>query len=178
MMFLYSQNDASMQEKFSNYTNFVRYVLFFLALLASCTKYPYLASKWQFLGFNASNVINGISISMLDNFALFLLIHISFDTFYGSSFSHEKPIAPTFYCILQILATLSVLLLTFPTTKNLANYSVEENPSKPTLLGKLLKYGQHHNILFTSPTPDLQQSSIQKDVDVVSKKVEIVSNTL
>ena len=83
----------------------------------------------QTFGRYAGNAMNGMSMVLLDNYALTGSINSAFTIFYGS-FSKEEPVVPSLYCFLNYVCLTSILLITFPSTPNLGSYSTEKNPYK------------------------------------------------
>lgn len=140
MGFLYVNYTPSVEERYLWDISIARYCVFSIMLFVSLPRYPYALSKLQYYGFHASNVMNGISMALLDNYALYLFIGLSFVIIHPQTFSPKQPVAPTIYCGLHALSMLSVLCVTFPTIANLQKYSIEKNPIEPSLPTKIYSF--------------------------------------
>jgi len=163
--FLYIDSSDSANNAFLKDVSYVRYTTLAIMLLVSLFRYPYLPIENQRVGRYASNLMNGISIAMLDNYALFLFIVFSVGTFYGSyNFSPEKPFVPAVFCTLIALSFLAVLLVTFPGTPNIPEYSLEKNSAKPGYQARMFRFFE--NIISN------QQSSLATEIQHRSVSAE------
>ena len=116
--------------------------------------------------------MNGISIALLDNYALTLLIQFPIFTIMGNTvFSPQEPIAPTFFCMFTALSFISVFLVTFPTTPNLPEYSLEKNPIKPTWITKTFRF-------FNDITHCRIPSDVSRITSMAHTGVEFVSERM
>jgi hypothetical protein len=171
VLFLYVTDSPSVNASFHQDVNLACYPAFGLMLLVSFTQYPYLPLRPQLCGKYGSNLINGICYTMLDNYALYSFIENIFQVFFspGLYFSPQKPIAPTLFVGLQVLALIAVFLVAFPNVPDLPEYSLEKNPIKPTVFNKL------NNFFNKTKDPSKEMRTQTKTTHVTNEdNVEIV----
>ena len=170
VFFLYAPDDT--QEEYVQDGRIVRYSAFAMIMLLSLFRNPIASLITQHWGRYANNWMNGISIALLDNYALTLLIQFPIFTIMGNTvFSPQEPIAPTFFCMFTALSFISVFLVTFPTTPNLPEYSLEKNPIKPTWITKTFRF-------FNDITHCRIPSDVSRITSMAHTGVEFVSERM
>ncbi len=141
LFFLNTKNNVATQTSYTQDWHIAGYIASTLMLVVSLPRHPRCSLKYQRRGDHASNIVNGISIALLDGYALFTLINLSFIMFYGvDNFSKNKPIEPALYCTFTTLAFLVTFLTTFPGVPNLPEYSLEQNPIKQPIPMKIYRF--------------------------------------
>lgn len=135
-LLLYSNYTSSAQVAYLQDIVIARYVAFLIMMIASLPRYPFASSQCQLRGLYASNLMNGISYALLDNYALFIFIDDFFALRQINNAPEKNVVLACFYG-LQALSMLAVFVVSFPTTEDLAIYSLEENPIQPAVRGKI-----------------------------------------
>lgn len=177
--FLYVKDSPALHDEFFQDQSFIRYFAFSIMMFVSMFRFPTASFTVQQSGRYASNGMNGISVALLDNYALFILINNFIVMLSGSpNFSPRQPVAPAFLCGLTALSFIAGALVSFPTTANLPEYSLEQNPIHPTFMTKTARFFsviKEHFLPETNVDTLRTQSSASVGIEFVSGRLTRLS---
>lgn len=152
----------------------VQYAVLILTILAQIARYPLASAHIRKFGVYSSNVINGLSYTLLNSGASFIFTGMIATLLFGNNPSPSNTGVTALDFISQTTILIYAFMTTFPTTRDLANYSIEPIPKGESTCNRVKNYiliAQNHAsqcINFSSHRTENHSDSTIERTDVES----------